>query len=133
MLMVGTLGALGLAGILWVRSDLRASGEGVAVDTLRSFNTAQLRFRAEDLDADGEPDYAIDLKELDSTGLVDNEVASGIKGGYSFGLSGGSSDWLATATPISPSMGNRNFIICADGVVRFSVGGPATRSSPAVQ
>ena len=77
--------------------------------------------------------YASSLAELSQVGLIDSVLGSGTKSGYRFSLSGDTYGWQCSATPVSASTGTRNFIVCTDGVVRFSSSGPATRSSAAIE
>jgi hypothetical protein len=104
-----------------------------AVNALREVASAQMKFRQEDGDKDGVLDYATSLEELRLAGLIDNILGSGIKSGYSFGLSGSTFDWLSTATPVTSALGDRNFIVCTDGCVRFSFEKPASCSSARIQ
>ena len=111
----------------------KTGNETAAIGALRTISSVQAQFREGDRDNDNILDYATALSELSTAGLVDNVLGGGVKSGYSFGLSGSTFDWLATATPVSTSTGTRNFMICTDGVVRFSSSGSATCSSPAIQ
>ena len=89
--------------------------------------------REGDRENDNFLDYATQLAELSTAGLVDNVLGTGTKSGYAFALSGSTFDWQASATPESTSTGTRNFIVCTDGVVRFSALSAATCSSAAIQ
>ena len=100
---------------------------------MRTISSVQTQFREGDRDGDGIADYARSLEELSHAGLIDNVLGGGTKSGYRFGLRGGVDAWQASATPASTSTGTRNFLICTDGIVRFSGNGPATCSSPAIQ
>ena len=109
-----------------------AGNENAAIASLRTIASSQAQFR------EGEPeggiaDYASSLQELSHVGLIDNVLGSGTKSGYVFALSGGTHEWHCTATPMSDRTGTRNFIVCTDGVVRFSTSGGADCSSAAIQ
>jgi hypothetical protein len=113
--------------------DRKTANEVQAIGNLRKLSMSQARFREGDMDNDNILDYATTLKELHDAGLIDEDLGSGKAGGYIFSLSGSTFDWLTAATPESETTGTRNFIICTDGVVRFSSSGKASCSSPAIQ
>jgi hypothetical protein len=98
----------------------RARNESAIIATLRRVSDAQKRFRKEDLDRDDTLDYATNLAELGKAGLIDGTLADGVVGRYTFGLSGSTFDWIATAIRGSDDAGTRNFAMATDGVVRFS-------------
>lgn len=107
--------------------------ETLAIATLRRLTMWQRQFRDEDLDKDDVLDYATSLKELADAGLLDDELAAGKKSGYAFSLSGGTFEWQASATPTAESIGARNFVVCPNGVVRYSKRGPANCDSSAIE
>ena len=111
----------------------KTGNETSAIGALRTISSVQAQFREGDRDNDNVLDYASTLTELSNAGLVDNVLGGGTKSGYVFVMSGSTFDWECSATPVSTSTGTRNFKICTDGVVRFSGGGGATCSSPAIQ
>ena len=111
----------------------KTGNETSAIGALRTISSVQAQFREGDRDNDNVLDYAGSLTELSNAGLVDNVLGGGTKSGYTFAMSGSTFDWECSATPVSTSTGTRNFIICTDGVVRFSGSGAATCSSPAIQ
>lgn len=110
----------------------RGSGRNV-IEALRWISSVQAQFREGDFEGDGTLDYATSLEELSNAGLIDEVLGSGTMRGYVFSLSGGTYDWQCSATPMNSSKGRRNFIICSDGVVRFSSHGPADCTSPALE
>ncbi len=111
----------------------RAANESSAIGSLRALSTMQTQFRTVDSEQDGVQDYAMNLSELSNTGLIDNVLGAGAKSGYEFTLSGDTFDWAASATPSTSNTGNRNFMICTDGVVRFASSSAATCSSTAIR
>ena len=111
----------------------KASNETSAIGALRTLSSVQAQFREGDRDNDNILDYATSLVELSNAGLVDNVLGSGKRMGYVFSLTGSTFDWQASATPESEKTGARNFVICSDGVVRFSKSEAATCTSPAIR
>ena len=107
--------------------------EASAIRALRSLATVQIEFRKGDKDGDGTLDYAVTLRELEKTGLIDQALGSGSVGGYRFSLSGATFDWQGSATPLSPRQGRRNFTICTDGVVHFRINAPVSCHSICIQ
>lgn len=127
---VAIIAAIAIPNLIAAR---QTGNETSAIGTLRTIATAQYVYREGDYDGDEVLDYAGSLTELSQAGLVDAVVGSGTRSGYRFDLSGSTYEWQARATPVTPSTGRRNFIVCVDGVVRFSGTGAATCSSPAIQ
>jgi type IV pilus assembly protein PilA len=108
-----------------------AANESSAVASLRTLNTAQISYNS----SYPTIGFATALANLagtncappGSTGacIIDTQLASGIKSGYSFALSNTSgtpnSTYTFIASPISPNQtGVRYFCSFADAVVRFS-------------
>ena len=109
-------------------------GNGMAaIGALRTIASVQRQFQVADREGDGRLDYASSLEELGNTGMIDKVLASGTKSGYLFSLSGSQDEWMASATPIGDETGIWNFIVCTDGVVRFSSEEPADCSSPPIR
>ena len=111
----------------------KTANESSAIGALRTIATTQAQFQSSDKEGDGFLDYAASLTELSNAGLIDNQLGSGTKSGYAFSLSGATFDFECSATPVTSNTGTRNFIVCTDGVVRFSQGGAATCSATAIQ
>ncbi len=82
----------------------RLSNEREARAALRAIAAAQARFKEEDLDRDGKPDFA-DLLELGQQQLLSPLLASGIADGYQFEVAASRSApgerWFATASPLA--------------------------------
>ena len=107
--------------------------EMAAIVTLEHLAVVQMHFRQTDEDGDDILNFASSLEALHKAGLISGEVASGKLHGYIFSLTRSEDEWKASATPEGAESGSRSFIICTDGVVRFSLSGEATCSSPALR
>jgi type IV pilus assembly protein PilA len=114
-----------------------AANESSAVASIRTLNTAQISYNS----AYPTVGFAAGLSNLagtscsppSSTGacLIDTQLASGTKSGYTFSMvgSGGTpaSSYQAIATPLTPNQtGVRYFCSFADAVVRYSAASIAT-------
>ncbi len=78
-------------------------------------------------------------------GLLDSQLASGIKSGYSFtvNISGGTgeppecskpySNYTVSADPTSPQQGQRHYYSDPSGVIRYNDSGPADANSSVLQ
>jgi len=108
-----------------------AANEASAVSSLRALNTAQITYQS----TYPTVGYATSLSSLSGTSclppgasgacVIDTQLASGTKSGYSFTLAGTSGTPNATyqfvASPIAPNRtGNRYFCSFPDAVVRTS-------------
>ncbi|MCZ6688986.1 MAG: DUF2059 domain-containing protein [Planctomycetota bacterium] len=91
-----------------------------AIRSLRTLTRAQAIFREGDKDKDGVLAFAPNLSQLKLSRLIDEEVAEGAKGAYTFTLVGGRYDWRCVAMPAGVTSDLHSFIICADGEVRFA-------------
>ncbi|MGB8010688.1 MAG: prepilin-type N-terminal cleavage/methylation domain-containing protein [Terriglobales bacterium] len=114
-----------------------AANESSAVASLRSLNTAQISYNS----SFPTVGFATTLGALSGTScappgstsscLIDTQLASGSKSGYSFALSGASgtpnSSYQLIASPLTPNQtGVRYFCSFADAVIRFSTTSPGT-------
>ena len=114
-----------------------SANEASAVSAVRTVNTAQISFNS----AYPSAGYATTLTMLGGTGcnppssagacLIDTQLASGTKSGYTFVLGGASGTPTATysivASPVTPNQtGTRYFCSFADAVVRTSTAAIAT-------
>lgn len=114
-----------------------AANEASAVAALRTLNTAQISYNS----SYPTIGFATTLGALAGTNcappgssgacIIDTQLASGSKSGYSFALSGTSGTPNATytfiATPLTPNQtGTRYFCSFGDAVVRFSTTSLAT-------
>lgn len=83
---------------------------------------AQRAFYAGDIDRDGAQDYAT-LEELYDAGLIDRDLAAGVKDGYVIQCAPALLDrgrWLAVANPASGVAWSRSFCVDQTGLVRES-------------
>ena len=111
----------------------KTGNETAAIGALRTVSSTMAQFREGDREGDSALDYATSIAELSSVGLIDNVLGSGTKSGYVFTLSGSTYEWNCSATPVSNNTGARNFMVCTDGVVRFSSAGAANCTSAAIE
>tara|TARA_R110002072_G_scaffold68161_3_gene166282 strand:- start:220 stop:717 length:498 start_codon:yes stop_codon:yes gene_type:complete len=114
--------------VLW-QSQLTSCGgrdfEDDAIYALKALHTGQTRFRREDWDRDGKPDYA-SLSELDSCGVA--EVKFGefrARQGYLFEVwrnAGPGHVWWGKASPaVLGTTGDRYFYVDREGAIYFSL------------
>jgi len=113
-----------------------AANESSAVASVRTVNTAQISYNS----AYSSVGFAPDLNSLGGTSctppssasgcLIDTQLASGTKSGYSFGIPSGSvtgtpaSTYQVVAAPITPNQtGVRYFCSFQDAVVRVNATG----------
>lgn len=97
--------------------------EEAAVEALRALAAAQRRFHDEDLEGDGLADYG-DLAELAAVGLIDADLASGVRQGYTFqaapAATARTERWSAVASPlVDGRTGRRHLAVDHRGTVRF--------------
>jgi len=112
-----------------------AANEASAVGSLRTLNTAEITYNTNypsmgftcSLSALGPPTSGASATST-AAGLVDSNLASGTKSGYSFALSGCGSTtpiptYQSSGTPVSPgTTGQRYFCSDASGVIKFDPG-----------
>ena len=118
-----------------------AANEASAVGSVRTINTSEVAY------ANACPNlgFTVVLNNMGTAAtcpgaqnLLDPQLSTGTKSGYSFALGGGSgatpeTTYSVTATPLSTSSGTRGFFSDQTGVIRFSASGAATVASPALQ
>ncbi|MDA2934265.1 prepilin-type N-terminal cleavage/methylation domain-containing protein [Acidobacteria bacterium AH-259-D05] len=106
-----------------------AANEASAINSVRNIVTAQIAYSV----TVGSGNYAGDLDKLEDEGLIDNELGSGTKEGYTFSVEGGST-FNVNARPINyGSTGTRSFYADETGVIRYTTtDAPATSASPAL-
>jgi type IV pilus assembly protein PilA len=107
-----------------------AANEASAVGSLRTLNTAEITYNTSYPQAG----FACTLAQMGpvsggtasstAAGLIDANLASGTKSGYSFALSGCSGtpavDYKTTGTPVSPgTTGQRYFCSDSSGVIKY--------------
>ncbi|MFZ3210752.1 MAG: prepilin-type N-terminal cleavage/methylation domain-containing protein [Terriglobales bacterium] len=117
-----------------LRSRISAN-EASAVGSLRTLNTAEITYNTSypstgftcTMSALG-PTNGNASATSTASGLIDASLASGVKSGYSFALSGCGSTtpiptYQSTGTPVSPgTTGQRYFCSDASGVIKFDPG-----------
>jgi prepilin-type N-terminal cleavage/methylation domain-containing protein len=116
-----------------------AANESSAVASVRTLNTAQISYNS----AYPTVGFAGTLASLSGTScappsstgacLIDTQLSSGTKSGYSFSMSGVSgtpaSTYQAIGTPLTPNQtGVRSFCSFADAVVRYNMAAIAAGS-----
>lgn len=96
--------------------------EEFAIGCLRTISIAQLIYRTNDPDQNGENDHAATLGALIDVHLIAESLRSGESKGYRFVVARGekAGTWLATATPLQA--GARHLAINQGGVVHASAG-----------
>jgi hypothetical protein len=124
LLALSTLKGIGLKAIdagLYVYPD----------KTLRALAEAQERFRLQDLDGDGQVDYAAALGELEAAGQITQTLAERPVHGYRYAVELEVQGFSITATPDLAVVGSEALFYRIDKnhVVRAAVGGPATQES----
>ncbi len=110
-------------------SARKNANETGAIAAFKALHSAQGFFREQDLDKDGELDYAADLNELASVVLIDPTLSTGFRSGYAFQMGASTTAplflWFAVANPISPgSSGDRYFCMNHLGLVHFTSAAP---------
>ena len=93
------------------------------LDTIASLRTlvrAQAVFREGDKDEDGVLAFAPNLSKLKLSGLIDEKLARGAKGAYTFTLVGGRYDYRCVAMPADATADLHCFVLCNDAEVRFA-------------
>ncbi len=123
--LAGVVVLVGVALVPAQHGPTRAGSEALAIQSLRALCTAQRVFRDEDRDGDGARDDATSLDELRRAGLVDEDLAAGLRHGYTFvvraGPPGDLPRWVALASPEHPGVtGDRHFRVDASGEVHAS-------------
>ncbi len=145
VVIIGIIAAIAIPNLLAAR---RSANEGSATSTLRTLHGAQATYQA----TAGAGDYAgstgtvglSSLTDLNTAGLIDGQLATGAKSGYSFeGLN--IDRGTSPATPATfgfmaepqqiggiTATGTRTFGIATDGVIGAEVLGTATASTMAL-
>jgi prepilin-type N-terminal cleavage/methylation domain-containing protein len=109
-----------------------AANEGSAVASLRTVNTAEITYYSNFPTVGFAPTLAAlggtscDIPDQNGACMIDSQLASGSKSGYSFSAAGvGAAPfgaYLAAGTPI-PGSGNRSFCSTEDGVIHVDPSG----------
>ena len=117
-----------------------AANEASAVGSVRTINTSEVAF------ASACPNIGFTglITDFGAAGpcapaqnLLDPQLVTGTKSGYTFTLGGATGNpvvtYTVTASPINASSGTRGFFSNESGVIRYNVSGVATVASPALQ
>lgn len=120
--MLAILVAIAVPNLISARKNANEAG---AIASLKVLQTAQGLFREQDIEGDGETDYATSLGELGNSVLIDPELAAGLKSGYRINLGASTAQplylWFATADPTNPGgTGDRYFCTNHLGVITFT-------------
>lgn len=96
--------------------------------TLRALAEAEERFRLNDLDADGQLDYAASLAELEQAGQITRTLSEGVVHGYRYEVRPLPGGYEITATPDAAQVGSGalHYRVDRTQCVRAEVGAPAT-------
>ncbi len=130
---IAIIAAIAIPNLLRARAS---ANEASAISSLRTLVSSQAMFYQGDIEGDSSYDYATDLLELSTEGLIDNTLGSGTKSGYIFNLSSqtATADWNCTAVPLNVgSTGNRRFFVNEAGVIRFNANGAAGETNLAIE
>jgi type IV pilus assembly protein PilA len=118
-----------------------AANEASAVGSVRTINTSEVAFSS----ACPSIGFTANIGDFASTattcqgasGLLDPQLVTGTKSGYTFALGGASGSpvvtYTVTANPLSSSSGTRYFFSDQTGVIRYNVAAAATATSSALQ
>jgi len=94
--------------------------------TLQHLAKAQQRFRTQDLDGDGQPNFAPSLAALEEAQCITSRLASGEVQGYGYAVVRGDLEgYVITAAPLAPHPDSLGFWMNQTGVIRAKQGGPA--------
>lgn len=94
--------------------------------TLQHLAKAQQRFRTQDLDGDGQPNFATSMAALEDAQCITSRLASGEVQGYAYAIEHGDlMGYAITATPLSPRPGLLGFYMDQTGVIRARDGARA--------
>lgn len=129
LIVVAIIGVIATIAIPNLLTSQRNARESSAIGTLRTIITAQANF----MTAYGGNGRYGDMNELISYKLVDAELVSFNRNGYTFTLTQtGPVNYYVTATPVANATEMRHFYADDSGVIREQFGAPAGASSPAL-
>ncbi len=128
LIVVAIIGIIAAIAVPSLIASRRAANEASAIASVRNIVTSQLTFSV----TSGSGDYAIDLLDLGSAGLIDDVLGSGGKDGYTFDVVGTGNTFTVTATPDSTESGTRSFFSDQSAVIRYTSDGapPDDNSTP---
>ncbi len=111
VVIIGIIAAIAIPNLLAAK---RAANEGSAQSTNRMLHSSQMTFAA----TNGSGNYAADLPALGSARLIDSQLASTIKSGYTYNT---------VATPASPGVREASFMVGSNPTVTSGVSQTGTR------
>jgi prepilin-type N-terminal cleavage/methylation domain-containing protein len=129
VIIIGIIAAIAIPSLLASR---RSAQEAAAISALRTISSANATYQAT---VGGGTNYG-HLSVLDDTangGLIDTTLASGIKGGYTYTMTGPTATAPAAAYCVAATNGDaafREFAIATDGVIKTNVGSVASGAAP---
>ena len=116
-----------------------AANEASAVGSVRTINTSEVAYAS----ACPSLGFTTTISDFGTTtcpgaaNLLDSQLVTGTKSGYTFTLGGGSGTPVVTytvnANPLSASSGTRYFFSNESGVIRYKTGGQAGTADSALQ
>ncbi len=127
MIVVAIIVALVAIAVPGILRQRMTANEATAVTSLKTICWAAITYRTSN------PVYPACLTDLNTTppAYIDPILASGIKQGYLFNLTGDANYFNATAVPQTPNIsGVRTFFVDITGVIRASANDTADDSSP---
>jgi type IV pilus assembly protein PilA len=132
LIVVAIIGIIAAIAIPNLIASRKAANESAAIGSLRTIGSAQATY----LSTQGNnTNYATNLPALLTAGLIDNALgasATPTKSGYTFGMTGASGAFTATASP-SGNGGTRGFFTDESGVIRGDASGTASSASAPIQ
>ncbi len=122
VVIIGIIAAIAIPNLLASR---RSANEGAAISALRTLHGAQMTYRT----TYGNGNYAPTMTDLNTTNLIDSQLGSGVKSGYTFTVTVNAatasepSTFSFSTVPSIPNgatqTGARNFCIRTEGVLRY--------------
>ncbi|HEX4997814.1 MAG TPA: prepilin-type N-terminal cleavage/methylation domain-containing protein [Terriglobia bacterium] len=91
----------------------QSANETAAIANLRTLSNAQATYSISNGGQYGT------LADLVSAQLLDERFTSGVLNGYTIAVKSSGDDFVAVATPASPSSGRYGYYLVPDGVVRY--------------
>lgn len=128
LIVVAIIGILASIAIPLLRKAKNNADSGSAIATIRSLVTAERLYQLKH-------NAYSDLAGLVPEGTLDTTVSSGTKSGYAFVItvSGANNEQFSvTADPLETDADLRHFFVDESAVIRFTTGGPADATSPAL-
>ena len=129
VIIIGIIAAIAIPSLLASR---RAANEASAIASLRTIHSSQVTFQAT---TGGGTAYATTLAALNTAGLIDSALASGMKSGYTFtgGTAAASQIYCSAAQATTQgTTGVRSFAVIEPGVIyQYAAAGGAAACVPA--